>query len=748
MTGCSAWSPGRRSASVVSLALLLGWSSLASAERTIYEVAPSSGSVVVDGVLDEPAWSQARVVELRYETRPGENVEPPVRTECLLMYDEGSFYAGFRAFDDRPEEIRARFTDRDSAFSDDFVGVVLDTFDDERRAFEFFINPLGVQMDMFLDDTQGSEDSSWDAIWESAGRITSEGYVVEIRIPFSSLRFPRTDQVQTWGIDILRFYPRDLVHRIASQPLSRGRNCYLCQASRITGLQGMTPGRNLELNPTFTAGYGQRRVPFPDGDFESEDLDTDPGLTVSWGLTPSMNLNTTLNPDFSQVEADSAQLDVNTRFALFFPEKRPFFLEGADFFNTPMNILFTRNVADPNWGVKLTGKEGGNALGVFLAQDDLTNLLLPGSQGSGATTLDEESLDGAIRYRRDVGDNSTLGVLATARHAGDYGNDVIALDGTIRMGESDSIDVQVAGSSTEYPDAVVQESGQPDGVFPGLAGLVEYEHSGRDWSWYAVYEHRGREFRADMGFVPQVDTRFLLGGVNRFWHGEDDDWYQRITVGADWDQLEDTDGTLLEREVEAWFSFQGPLQSFFNFDFGTRDRTFEGVPFFDQPFVNVYFEMTPSATWSGGISANLLEGIDFANVQPADAIFIEPWVNLKFGRRFSLNLSQVYQRLDVEGGQLFTAGLTRVRAVYQFNRRSFLRAIVQYRDVERAPELYEDAVEPREKSLASQVLFSYKLNARTVLFVGYSDDRLADAEIGLTQEGWRAFLKLGYAWVL
>ncbi|MCP4664030.1 MAG: carbohydrate binding family 9 domain-containing protein, partial [bacterium] len=334
-----------------------------------HHVPGTDSPIEIDAVLDEAAWSEALNLSLDYETRPGENVPPAVDTECLITYAADQLYIAFRAHDPDPEKIRARLTDRDTAFSDDFVGVALDPFNDERRAFEFFVNPLGVQMDMTMDDVNDNEDASWDAIWKSAGRITAGGYVVELAVPFSSLRFPRTQGPQTWGVDAIRFYPRDSRYRIALNPMDRNVSCYLCQTSKLVGFEAITPGRNLEINPTVTASRHDEREDFPSSPLEAGDADSDVGLTVSWGITPNINLSGTLNPDFSQVEADAGQLDVNNQFALFFPERRSFFLEGADLFDTPMNVVFTRNVADPTWGLKLTGKEGRHALGVFLAED-------------------------------------------------------------------------------------------------------------------------------------------------------------------------------------------------------------------------------------------------------------------------------------------------------------------------------------------------------------------------------------------
>ncbi len=719
--------------------------------RPPLQIPRAASKITIDGVLDEAAWKSAATMELKYETRPAENTPPPVRTEVFVTYDEGHFYMAFRAHDPDPSQIRAHLSDRDTAFSDDFVGVVLDTFNDERRAFEFFVNPLGVQMDMFQDDVGGNEDASWDAIWDTAGKIHEGGYDVEIAIPWSSLRFPRTEGGLTWGFDALRFYPRDMRHRISSHPLDRNVTCYLCQASKMTGFSGVTPGLNIEVDPTVTSGRTDQRA---DGDLERPlgegDVDTELGVTARWGITPSLTLNAAINPDFSQVEADAAQLDVNTQFALFFPEKRPFFLEGADFFRSPFDVVFTRNVADPSWGTKLTGKQGKNALGVFLANDERTNLILPGSNGSDLASFDMKTSDAVLRYRRDLGSSSALGTLLTAREGQDgYLNRVGGLDGLYRLGGSNTFRAQYLRSQTEYPvgPAVDADLDLPAGTLEDDALWLSWDHNSRNWNAYARYEDVGRDFRADMGFMPRVDYTFLLAGLQHIWYGER---WNRISAGGDWDRREDQRGQLLEEEIEFFGNVQGPRQSYIELDFGQRERFFNGRTF-DETFGSVYSE----ADLSGDLYASLFvrggDEIDFVNTQAGEILQIEPAVRFNLGVHLRTRLSHAYQRLDVDGGTLFTANLTQLSTVWQWNVRTFVRAIVQYTDVERTPALYiaqnPEDVERSSERLFTQLLFSYKLNPQTVAFLGYSDNSLADARIDLTRADRTFFLKLGYAWL-
>ncbi len=716
-------------------------------ERPVFHVPRTDRKIEIDADLSDPAWSEALEVKLDYETRPGENVDPAVETFCYVTYDSDHLYVGFRALDPDPKSIRAHLSDRDTIWNDDMVGVKLDAFNDERRAMDFFVNPLGVQLDIFEDDVSKREDSSWDVIWKSAGRITEEGYVVELAIPFHQMRFPRAAGMQTWGFDAIRFYPRSEFTRIALVPVDRNVECLICQMAKLNGFEDISPGRNLEVVPTLTAGRTDRRQDFPVGDLTEGDAESDLGLSVRWGVTPNWTLNAAANPDFSQVEADSAQLDVNTRFALFFPERRPFFLEGADFFRTPFDAVFTRNVADPSWGLKMSGKEGPHAVGIFVAEDELTNLIFPGSEGSSSGSFAFESTDAVVRYRRDFGQGSAIGVLATGREGDGYSNRVAGIDGLYRINDKDSVSFQYLGSESEYPLEIVRDFDQPAGSFSDEAFRVRYDHRARNWRWYGHYSDIGENFRADMDFMPQVGTTFVLGGLSRTWHGEEEDWWTRFAVGGDWDREEDSTGRVLEQEAEIWGEISGPMQSFLWVDVGVRDRSFRGVPFDDQRFFSSWFEIRPTGDLWFGLFSHKSDAIDFANVQAGEVIQLEPNVNVNFGLHLKAELGHVFQRFKVPQGELFEANLTQLRLVWQFNTRSFVRSIFQYRQVDRDPALFARAVEPRFERLFTQLLFSYKLNPQTVLFLGYSDNRLGDQTIDLTQRDRTLFFKVGYAWL-
>ena len=289
---------------------------------TVADLPRLSGEIEIDGVLGDGEWSDAVQVELDIETNPAENGPAAVKTTVYVVEDGQNLFVAFDARDPNPAAIRAYLRDRDSAWPDDHVGIVLDTYNDERRAFQFFANPLGVQMDKTHNDVAGGNgfdfDASWNAIWDSAGQINDTGYVVEMRIPLSQLRFPDVTGTKTWGYDLFRIYPvtGPTVCRIT--PVTAIVNCYLCQIGKLQGWKD--PSRAVISKWFLLLQHPRPAQLMSPGRFHWNPVTprSKEALTVRWGITPDLTANLAINPDFSQIEADVLQLDVNNRFALFF----------------------------------------------------------------------------------------------------------------------------------------------------------------------------------------------------------------------------------------------------------------------------------------------------------------------------------------------------------------------------------------------------------------------------------------------
>lgn len=704
-----------------------------------------TSKVKIDGVLDDKAWENALILTLNYEVEPGENIAPPVKTIVRLVYGKKHLYVGFRAYDPNPSKIRAHISDRDNIENDDFVGIVLDTFNDSRLTHNFYSNPLGIQADQM--SSLNSDAASWDAIWKSAGKITGDGYCVEMAIPFTSLRFQRKKEDQVWGIDVVRSYPRLVTHTIGLFPRDRSNNCYMCQAEKVAGFSGAKPGRNLEFDPTLSAILMQEREDFPNGKFVDIQKKVEPGITARWSFTPNLTLNGTINPDFSQVEADNAQLDINTQFALYYPEKRPFFMEGSNIFESQFAPVYTRTVADPEWGVKLSGKEKKHSIAFFTARDTITNLILPTSQSSRIISLDMKNLSTALRYRFDVGRSSNVGMFVTNREGDDYYNRLVGIDADIRLTKTNRIAVQYLATQTRYPGEVAGKYGQPEDKFSGGALDVYLSHGTQNVFLYGHYQDIAPGFRSDAGFFEQTGTKLYDAGGMYIWRKSPGHWYTNIQVGGQYFRLAERGDKTLYKFFEGFVYYHGPLQSWVRLRANFGKRYILGKELKDSN-LNLTITGRPTGSLFIGLAGNIGDRADFTHLRDGKRLRLNLHVNYNFGRNFYLSFDHIYERLKVDGGRLYNANLTNCSISYQFSKRAFIRAILQYADYDYNSDLYENPKDPEFKRLFSQILFSYKINPRTVLFLGYSGDSEGFSYTPLTQRNRTFFLKVGYALVL
>lgn len=717
-----------------------------------FNIEKTSSAAIIDGVLDESFWQQAQEVVLDYETDPGNNLPAEVRTVCRVAFDQEFLYFSFVAEDPNPKSIRAIINDRDRLDDNDFVSFFLDPFNDSRRAFFFSVNPLGVQQDGVYDEQEGEGDLSWDAIWNSAGRITETGYVVEGSIPFKSLRFPSTDQIQTWRFFGLRVYPRNIEKTLHSMPIDQGNNCLMCQANLMTGLQGITPGTNLEFTPTITLNRVDERSDFPEGELQEGDFETNLGLDTRWGITTDLTLNLTLNPDFSQVEADAAQLDVNNRFALQFPEKRPFFLEGADFFNTPLQAFFSRTIVDPSFGAKVTGKINKNAIGFLFSRDQVNNLILPGFQSSGGTSVDEEVNTIVGRFRRDVGKNSNIGLLYTGREGGSYFNHVGGIDAFIRPWAPLTLRMQYLHTTSQYDDEVAKENNLRNGRFGGNSINFEAKYDTRNWNGTFIFESRSSGFRADAGFVPQVDFRRYRMWFERTFWAKPGSWYNNISVNFGSFRRESMNGELDLGGFWVNPNFRGPWQSNIWVNPDIIWQRFRGVTY---ELLRLWWGFDIQPLGNLGINGffNIGPAVDFTNGRKADNFQFRLESDIRLGRHIDMTVNHRYLKLHLNGDRIFTANLTQWQAAYNFNPRTFFRVILQYRHTLRNPLLFNDSTINRvDESVFAQLLLSYKLNPQSVIFLGYVDNHTGwqsgvdFRELPLTQLNQTLFFKVGFAW--
>ncbi len=458
-----------------------------------------------------PAWRGKLAQAKGFRQRvPSDGAAVTERTEAYFGYDDKNLYAIFVCFDSDPQQVRARMSRREDVFDDDFVELMLDTFNDHRHAYAFFSNPLGVQADAFWTegpDPDANFDMSFDTVWNSAGRVTDRGYVTWMAIPFRSLRFASSNP-QTWGILLARDLPRKNEKAFWPQYSSRilGR---LNQAGHATGMEKISPGRNVQLIP-YGIGRSFKEIDQtnPSDVFYSQRTAFgQAGLDAKLVLKDKFVIDATINPDFSQIESDQPQITVNQRFEVFFPETRPFFQENANYFQTPINLVFTRRIADPKWGVRMTGKDGPWAAGFMVADTQS-----PGEEVDSQNPLyNQRALFTVGRVSRDLGSQSSIGVLYADRESNGFFNRVGSVDGRFKLNDHWALNAQAVFSGTINPaDNTFNQFNTTGGYQFGNAEEVVLQRDGLKLHYFLDYGDRSPNFRTLTGFDPQQDIRNLF----------------------------------------------------------------------------------------------------------------------------------------------------------------------------------------------------------------------------------------------
>ena len=533
----------------------------------------------------------------------------------------------------------------------------------------------------------------------------------------------------------------------------------MCQSLKLIGFAGVKPGKNLELDPTLSSRLTQERENETTGPFKEKERAIDLGITARWRVTPNMMLSATLNPDFSHVEVDAAQMDINTKFPLYYSEKRPFFLEGSEIFGSGFNLVHTRTLAEPDWGIKLTGKEGKHTLGIFSVHDRITPLVFPGSEGGNNTTLSLQSTGTVLRYKHDVGESSYIGTTVTSREGNKYHNRVISIDGELKFTTKDQFKFQAVGSNTTYPYDIAHEFDQPIGDFLGSAYQVGYNRNTDKYYIFAQHKNVDSDFRTDTGFITQAGfDSSQIGGLYN-WRQGPGHWYTWISVFTSYNLTRDGEGNILHKAFTTELSYNGPLQSSLELtgQFG-KDR-YEG----EEYGANRLF-LWAGITPTGSTNLNLLisagDQIDYDNSRKGKNYTFDLVIEQKIGRHFSFSINHSYQRMDVDAKRLFDANVSNLRLVYQFNRRTFLRLNLQNVEYSRNLDNYLEEkrinFDAHTRKLFSTILFSYKINPQTVFFLGYSDnyrnrdhtDERGLLDDSLIKTNRTFFTKIGYAWML
>jgi hypothetical protein len=721
-----------------------------------YDIKRAGGPITIDGDLSDAAWKDALRVDKWWETNATDNTEPKMKNVAWLTYDDHFFYAAFHFEDPNPEKIRAPFADRDNVSSStDYGGVILDTRNDGKTAILFLSNARGIQYDSVSDDTTGNEDSSPDFFWESSAKITKDGWDLELRIPFSSLRYKKADP-QTWGILLYRNYPRDRRYQMFANKLPKGGNCFICNENKITGLTGLPQGGHIVAAPYMTVKeQGSPRNDTLGNKLVNAPAKIDGGLDVKWTPNADTAIDGTLNPDFSQVESDVAAISANQRFAIFFSEKRPFFLEGVELFSTPIQAVYTRTITSPRFGLRSTGKFGDNDYTAIIASDRGGGLvILPGPNGSDFANQDFSSTVAIGRIRHNFG-LSYLSLLGTFRESeGGAHNRVLGPDFQWRINDKETVTGQVLVSDTKTPnrpDLASEWNGQ---TLKGHAEYVWWTHNTKHIDWYTEAKDYSDGFRADNGFVPQVGYReeFFEGGYTM---RPTTGFANRIRLFLNGDYSAATNGDMLFRDRSAGIGFDGKWASSTRLRFSINGvRSGNSVLTRHQLLYSTQF--TPSRMFSNiQLSGSAGQDVDFSNTRLGRGASAQFGATIRPTDHLELRLNQSYSWLTVdplasqvvaERARLFTAQVERIRATYTFNSKMFIRGIVQNVRTNRNQTLFLDSVNQHSGNVTSSFLFAYKLNWQTLLFLGLGDERDVDATDNKLQPASRQlFMKVSYA---
>jgi hypothetical protein len=704
-------------------------------------------NIELTGRLTDPAWQSAPEIDIAYEIQPGENTPSTQKTTAKILYNNEYIYAGFVCRDTDMHQLRANVSDRDKIFNDDWVGFFLDTYGDKQRMYEFIVNPLGIQADLLR--SGNNEDASWDAIWQSSGFVSDSLWSVEMAIPLKSIRFP-SEKEQNWIILLGRQLPRSSQIIFSWTPFDRNEPCFICQGGTLEGLRNIEASNTFEVLP-YIAGIESGALhdtdnpssPFENGAFQGRI-----GGGVKYSPNSALVLDAVLNPDFSQVESDASQISVNTTFALFYPEKRPFFLEGTDLFDTRLTVFYSRMINNPIAAAKVTGKSGQLSYAYLAAEDRNTAFIIPGEEQSDFISSSHESFSNIFRARYDASDGSFFGALATIRNLSDAHNYVGGFDWNYRFWGNYNLKGQALLSSTKElndselfsDDRVFRNTTSDAGLngesYNGAAYRVDFQKNARDFSFSMTYEDISPTFQAQSGFINSNDSRRVFVDPNYT-------WYPNTAL---------VDVAFMSGEAGLHFNYSGELKERYlylgggmnmkaqtNWNIGVipyNQELFEGVFFDDLRRMFFNINSSPSNSFSFGLNGDV--GRYIYRDDPPQLGYghnLSPRLTIKPTEKLQININYSRSRLQsVATNDLFFDGyVARVVGIYQFTQQFFVRLISEYNQFGKTFQIYP--------------LISYKLNPFTIFYAGSTHNlHNFDDPYGVQQTERQFFVKLQYLW--
>jgi hypothetical protein len=700
--------------------------------------------IVLDGRLDEAAWARSRPFDNFFEYSPRDKVAASVRTEVRVAQDRDAIYVAVRAYDPDVAQLRAPFARRDNVLSDqDMVQVTIDPTGGRKFGHFVRVNPNGSVGDgLFNEDTQ-NEDFSPDFEFEVVTGRFEGGWTAEFRIPFSSLRYG-DPPAREWSMLVFRSYPRDQRYRIASAPFPRDLTCLLCLAEPLTGLADIPPTRHLAITPNATVRSVQHRSA---GHATTRESEIVPSADIKWRPRGDVVIDATINPDFSQVELDTPQLAGNAQFALFFPEKRPFFLEGADILQSPFNAIYTRSVTDPAWGVRATQRGEGFDGTVLVTRDDGGGLvLLPNTYGTNFALQDFKSVASFARARWQAG-RLTVGGLATDRtlEGGAYnrvaGPDVVWFPTTEHR-----LRAQVLGSWTTAQPAANGSLGKGE-LRASHAAMADWGFEGPRWGQYVNVEDVGRDFRADNGFFGQNGYRRVYSETRRKF--VDALGFNDITAYVNAEHKRTLDAGVQYQQYNFGLRLGLPRATTLFIEARPNNliatRPGGGVLKRDQAYFAI--ETTPFA-WTPRLFYEIAYGdrLDVANNRIGKGSYQSFQASLRPHPR-----AEVEYRIDNDfidsrqtSQRIILQRVQQLLAIWHFSARDSVRAILQSVGVRRTPSLWERPAAAREDSETVSIVYGHRRGITAAFYIGASLSRNRVPDAGADTRQAEVFAKASW----
>lgn len=727
--------------------------------RYKYEVQKiENANVEIDGALNETVWEQLPKIKNFVEIYPRSNVKPEVQTEAMMFFDSDNLYIGFICYDNEMHRIRSTVNERDNIFNDDIVGISIEPYREGKQAFEFFVNPDGVQGDL-LWYSSGKEDETYDAVWYSAARKFFDRWTVEVKIPFKSLRFPAAEN-QIWNFHIFRIHPRESREQISWVPILRDDPTLYHHSATLTGIQRVTSGNNIEIMP-FVVGSQLGELTdrtLASSDFKNEKIKGHIGVNIKYGFTSNFTVDLTLNPDFSQVEADVGVIDVNNTYAIFYPEKRPFFIEGNYIFATPFNVVYTRSINNPLYAFKVTGKFGDYEIGFISAYDQKTPFILPFEEFSDYFLTTRQSFSSILRVKKSLWNDSYIGLILTDREVRsedgmlfdiDGTNKVYGLDGKVRFLKNYAFQFQLLSTDTkEVTSTEYKRNGSWDGKtiqldgekFRGVAFGIKFLRSAELWNFSLSYDDVSPSTRADLGFISRNNYRTLSTHQSLNFYPKRS-IINRIEPSVFGFIRHNSEGQLKEEFTNLSCSVEFKNQITISPQiFLINNESVGGV--FNQGVRRIGISVS-SNTFDflrGGFSFEIGKYI-IRNI-PSYIGFgynIEVWGTLVAKNNFFVENSYNYFELakSYRGEKLYAGYLWRVKGTYYFNNKFSIRIITQY--------------DSFNKQVVIDPLISYKMNPFSIFYVGSSYEYVDIPTRGGDNSQYQLssrqfFLKFQYLW--